>query len=86
MAGGTQHGARLLGLRVPHDLSIIGFDDVPLAQCVDPQLSTMRQDMAALGARHADAHGSGAVSGGGKPLDMAAELLERGSCAAPGDR
>ena len=31
------------GLSVPGDISIVGFDDVPLAQCVNPPLTTVRQ-------------------------------------------
>lgn len=36
-------------MRVPEDVSIIGFDDIPLASELDPPLSTIRQDRTALG-------------------------------------
>ncbi|MFE1645974.1 LacI family DNA-binding transcriptional regulator [Microbacterium sp. P01] len=39
-----------LGLAVPADLSVIGFDDVPEATQMVPQLSTVRQPMQRLGA------------------------------------
>jgi DNA-binding LacI/PurR family transcriptional regulator len=50
-AVGALHGARLKGVRVPQDLSVVGFDDVSLVNYVDPPLSTIRQDMKALGER-----------------------------------
>jgi DNA-binding LacI/PurR family transcriptional regulator len=37
------------GRSVPEDVSIIGFDDVPLAQFYTPALTTVRQDFKALG-------------------------------------
>jgi DNA-binding LacI/PurR family transcriptional regulator len=41
LAEGALRSARRLGLRVPEDLSIIGFDDAPGADAL--QLSTVRQ-------------------------------------------
>ena len=44
LAVGVIRAARDLGLRVPEQLSVIGFDDMPLASYFDPSLTTMRQD------------------------------------------
>ena len=48
-AVGVFHGARMKGVRIPADLSVAGFDDVPMAQYLDPPLTTCHQDMEALG-------------------------------------
>ncbi len=45
MALGFIKGLRLKGLHVPHDISVIGFDDVYLAALCDPSLTTVRQDI-----------------------------------------
>lgn len=37
------------GIRIPEDLSIIGFDDLPMTSYVTPPLTTIRQDRIALG-------------------------------------
>jgi DNA-binding LacI/PurR family transcriptional regulator len=49
MAIGIIRAARDLGVQVPEQLSVIGFDDMPLASYFDPSLTTMRQDMFATG-------------------------------------
>jgi LacI family transcriptional regulator len=41
--------ARSLDLSVPHDFSIVGFDDIPLASLLDPPLTTVRQSTKMLG-------------------------------------
>ncbi|HEY0187009.1 MAG TPA: LacI family DNA-binding transcriptional regulator [Cellulomonas sp.] len=49
MALGAIRAARSRGLDVPHDLSVIGFDDSPLIGFTDPPLTTLRQPVQALG-------------------------------------
>jgi LacI family transcriptional regulator len=49
MAAGAIRAASDLGVRVPEDLAIVGFDDIGLASLIQPQLTTVRQDMHALG-------------------------------------
>lgn len=51
MAFGVLAAARDLGRSVPDELSVIGFDDVPGAADVGPPLTTVRLDLASLGAR-----------------------------------
>jgi alanine racemase len=43
MAIGSMRAARQLGLRVPDDLTVVGFDDIDLAALVDPTLTTVHQ-------------------------------------------
>lgn len=50
MALGALKAARLLGLRIPQDLGIVGFDDIPEAAYFYPALTTIQQDAVSLGA------------------------------------
>lgn len=47
--GGVMNAAQELGLRIPDDLSLIGFDDIDLAQEVNPALTTMHVDKTLMG-------------------------------------
>jgi LacI family transcriptional regulator len=49
MAAGALRAANELGVRIPEDVAIVGFDDIGLASLITPQLTTVRQDMHALG-------------------------------------
>jgi LacI family transcriptional regulator len=48
-AMGAYEAARQVGLRVPDDLSVVGFDDLPLCQWLSPPLTTIRQPLEEMG-------------------------------------
>ena len=49
MAIGALHTARSRGLRLPDDLSVVGFDDTPEAEAAYPALTTVHQPLRELG-------------------------------------
>jgi LacI family repressor for deo operon, udp, cdd, tsx, nupC, and nupG len=49
MAMGVIETAKRRGLRVPADVSVVGFDDIRFARCMDPPLTTIAQPMRAIG-------------------------------------
>ena len=51
MALGFMHACRELGLSIPEDISIVGFDDIPEAAHFFPPLTTIRQNFAEIGRR-----------------------------------
>ncbi|MCD5348237.1 LacI family DNA-binding transcriptional regulator [Agromyces sp. H3Y2-19a] len=51
MAIGFMHAVRDMGLDVPGDISVVGFDDIPVAQHVWPPLTTVYQDYRETGRR-----------------------------------
>lgn len=51
MAIGLMHGFRDAGIDVPRQVSVVGFDDIPVAAHVWPPLTTVHQDFPVLGAR-----------------------------------
>ncbi|HLS64511.1 LacI family DNA-binding transcriptional regulator [Ruania albidiflava] len=84
MALGLVHGLYERGIRVPEDISIVGFDDVPGAPHFLPPLTTVRQDFDALGGAVVDAL-SAAAEGQEIPqrTRLSVELKVRASTAAP---
>lgn len=80
---GLYEAARELGLHIPRDLSVVGFDDLPLARWISPPLTTVRQpltEMAETAARLVID-----LSRGKDPsalrVDLATKLVERASSA-----
>ncbi|PSB17693.1 LacI family transcriptional regulator [filamentous cyanobacterium CCP2] len=49
LAIGALRAAEQLGLKVPADLSVVGFDDIPLASRIRPRLTTVRQPLTEKG-------------------------------------
>ena len=85
MALGAYEAARRRGLRVPDDLSIIGFDDLPESRWASPPLSTVRQPLAEMGALAAR---TALRMARGEPIEvprveLATELVVRDSTAPP---
>ncbi len=84
-AFGVFEAARQRGLLVPDDLSVVGFDDLPLAQSAWPPLTTVRQplqEMAALATRMVLTIGRGGVPEPSR-VELATDLMVRDSTAAP---
>ena len=53
MAVGAMSAVQNQGLRIPQDIAIIGFDDIPAARLVSPALTTVRQFQDQIGQRAA---------------------------------
>jgi LacI family transcriptional regulator len=71
------------GLRVPQDISVIGFDDVPIAERISPPLTTMRQPLKEMG-RMATQMVLRMIKGEileNKRVELATSLVLRASCA-----
>jgi DNA-binding LacI/PurR family transcriptional regulator len=83
MALGVVHALDEAGVRVPDDVSIVGFDDIPEAEHFLPPLTTVRQDFEALGRRIMDTV-QAVLAGDETPVaPMTPELVVRLSTAAP---
>lgn len=84
-AFGLYEAARQRGLRVPQDLSVVGFDDLPVTRWVSPPLTTVRQPLAEMGGAAAQMLGDLIA---GLPLrtnrvELSTELIVRESTTAP---
>ena len=85
MAIGALCAFREDGLRVPEDIALVGFDDIPIARFLTPPLTTVRVEIAELG-RRAVSHVISALEGtdGTKKKDLIkTTLVVRESCGSP---
>jgi LacI family transcriptional regulator len=84
-ATGVYHALSEHGMQVPHDMSIIGFDDIPSAAWMNPPLTTIRQPLREMGSIAVDLLLQQIA---GEPLkslrvELATSLVIRQSCAPP---
>lgn len=77
---------RELGLRIPEDVSILGYDDAPLCRYTVPTLTTVRQDRVSLGKSAFFAITSQMNHVWVSSLLLHGELIRRGSCGPVPER
>jgi DNA-binding LacI/PurR family transcriptional regulator len=84
LAGGVYLAARDLGLRIPEDVSVVGFDDLPFAQVFAPPLTTIAIDPEELGATAFEVLAA-VMAGEDTPRGriLPVELVVRGSTGPP---
>ena len=80
-AFGVYEAARQRGLRVPQDLSVVGFDDLPVARWMSPPLTTVRQPLTEMGRAAAQILGDliEAVPPRSRRVELSTELIIRES-------
>lgn len=78
MAIGALSAFRDAGLRVPNDIALVGFDDIPIARFLDPPLTTVKVPIAELGRRGLQL----LFSGEDHPARLNTSLVVRRSCGA----
>jgi len=85
VAVGVMEAAAARGLRVPADLSVVGFDDIDVSRATTPRLTTVRQPLQEMGRtavtmllRQLDGHAHEALS-----MELETRLVVRESTGAP---
>jgi DNA-binding LacI/PurR family transcriptional regulator len=85
-AAGVYQVARARGLRIPEDLSVVGFDDTAICMMLAPPLTTVRQplaEMAAEGVRLIAQEQARPGSSLGRRIELATSLVIRDSAEPP---
>jgi LacI family transcriptional regulator len=82
---GIMKAIRKRGLRVPKDVSIVGFDDFEWADCFEPRLTLVAQPCAEIGRRAAFLlmERIAAPQGSRRTIHLDAAIVERESCGRP---
>jgi len=88
-AMGVYEAARLHQLRIPDDLSVVGFDDLPMSSWVSPPLTTIVQplaQMAAMATRTVLALHEGRADESSNRIELTTSLVVRASTSPPDGR
>jgi LacI family transcriptional regulator len=86
MAVGALKAIRAAGLKVPENIALVGFDDIPLAAAVEPPLTTVHQPIDQLGFLAASTlidlleTAAFETGGGARHIVLPTELVVRASC------
>jgi LacI family transcriptional regulator, xylobiose transport system transcriptional regulator len=82
---GVYEAARRLGLRIPDQLSVVGFDDIEVTRWCGPPMTTVRQPFAEMGATAARMVLQMAIGEAVEParVELATQLVVRASTAPP---
>lgn len=86
MAIGCLFALNEAGVRVPHEIALAGFDDIPMARFVSPPLTTVRVRIAELGSMALERLVMGIEHPGrmsASPQTLRCELVVRSSCGQP---
>jgi LacI family transcriptional regulator len=83
MAAGAYKAAYRLGIRIPEELSIVGFDDSPLASRLWPPLTTVRLPIREMGRNAAAMLLAGDSGHAGRRSILSPHLVTRESCQPP---
>lgn len=82
IAIGAIHGLNRNRIRVPEDVSVVGYDDMPVAAYTSPALTTIRQDVAKAGRLLVSKVLQAIAGEGTRSAMLPTELIVRGSCGA----
>jgi DNA-binding LacI/PurR family transcriptional regulator len=85
LALGALSAIKQAGLRIPQDIALVGFNDIPLAELVEPPLTTVAAPSVELG-RAAMSMLQDLIAGGKPPADpvvLPTTLVIRQSCGCP---
>jgi DNA-binding LacI/PurR family transcriptional regulator len=88
MAMGVYEAVSNAGLRIPDDISVVGFDDVQESAWATPPLTTVQQPIAAMGAAafrmlHQARRSARPLSAGATRMELETRLIPRSSVARP---
>jgi DNA-binding LacI/PurR family transcriptional regulator len=85
LALGVLKAASIRGVRVPEELSVVGFDDIPMASYAIPSLTTIRQPIEQMAKLAVDnvLELIGKSSAAWSKRIVQPELIQRDSCASP---
>jgi DNA-binding LacI/PurR family transcriptional regulator len=81
VAVGIMHRAKELGIKIPQDISLVGYDDIPIAGLLNPSLTTVSQQLDVIGRKALDL-AMDSLTGkihGTHEIQMAPELIIRES-------